>query len=115
MIFKDFEHNVILYLLIIIFIVNLQSIYNDESPFANYKKISFTFLIMSIIFVILIIMHIKKNKTKKLFYAKFFVESDDDNDDSYENFIVDNSNGSDDSDDSDDLKTDYEIDIFIEN
>jgi hypothetical protein len=115
MIFKDFEHNVILYLLIIIFIVNLLSIYNDESPFASYKKISFTFLIMAIIFVILIIMHIKKNKTKKLFYAKFFVESDDDCDDSYENFIIDNSNDSDEGNEFDDLKTDYANEIFIEN
>lgn len=118
---KNFEHNFILYILIIIFIVNLININDEDGLLINYKKLSFMFLIMTIIFVLFVIIYIKKNKNKNHLvdkYAKFFIESDYDSDDSYiqMNFKKTNdSNESNDSDDIDNLIKDYENEIFIEN
>jgi hypothetical protein len=106
MFIKNFEHHIILYLLIVIFIVNLLSIYSEEILFLNYKKISFLFLIMTIIFVIVVITYIKQNKPKTQRYAKYFIESDLDSNESSE---------FNESYDNDDLITDYENEIFIEN
>ncbi len=115
MICKNFEHNIILYLLIVILIFNSISIYNDKSEFINYKKLSFMFVIMTIIFVILVIMSIKKNKNnnKTHTYARYFLESDFESDDSYENMNVNSTNDSNDSNDDYDDYDDYDDDLTI--
>lgn len=101
MIWNNFEYFLILLILIIICIVNIINIYNEDDSFIVYKKLSFLFLLSTIIFVLSFIIRIKCSKSKNVKFSQYFIESD--------------SNDSNDSNDTDDLITDYETEIFIEN